>query len=122
MKIDNPFEPRRPRSYVVLDIESAVTNETGHKRYQSMERYAPSNDDQPSRRGYKRSEDPLTCPRWPFQTIITAAVMVLVEHSDGNIDVSRFVTLSQPDHDEQQVVKGVLQVLADAPEGAELVS
>jgi hypothetical protein len=122
MKIDNPFEPRRPRSYVVLDIESAVTDETAHKRYQAMERYAPSNDDQPSRRGYKRSEDPLVCPRWPFQTIVTAAAMVLVEHPDGNIDVSRFVTLSQPDHDERAVVAGILQVMADAPDGAELVS
>lgn len=122
MKIDNPFEPRRPRSYVVLDIESAVTDESGHRRYQAMERFVPSNDDQPSRRGYKRSEDPLTCPRWPFQTIVAAAAMVLVEHPDGNIDVSRFVTLSQPDHDECAVIAGVLQVLADAPEGAELVS
>ena len=122
MKIDNPFEPRRPRAYVVLDIESAVTDETGHWRYQAMERYVPSNDDQPSRRGYKRHEDPLTAPRWPFQTLVTAAVMVLVEHPDGNIDVSRFVTLSQPDHDERAVVKGILQILADAPAGAELVS
>lgn len=122
MKIDNPFEPRRPRSYVVLDIESAVTDETGHRRYQAMERYVPSDDDQPSRRGYKRSEDPLTTPRWAFQTIVTAAAMVLVEHPDGNIDVSRFVTLSQPDQDERAVIAGILQVLADAPEGAELVS
>ena len=122
MKIDNPFEPRCPRAYVVLDIESAVTDETGHKRYQAMERWAPGNDDKPGRRNYTRSEDPLRTPRWPFQTIVTAAVMVLVEHADGNVDVSRFVTLSQPDHDERGIVEGVLNVLADAPEGAELVS
>lgn len=122
MKIDNPFEPSRPRSYVVLDIESAVTDESGHRRYQGMERYIPGNDDQPSRRGYKRCENPLTTPRWPFQTIVTAAAMVLVEHPDGNIDVSRFVTLSQPDHDERAVIAGVLQVLDDAPDGAELVT
>ena len=48
--------------------------------------------------------------------------MVLVEHPDGNIDVLRFVTLSQPDHDERQVIAGILRVLADAPESAELVS
>ena len=122
MKIEGIFEPRKPRSYVVLDIESAVIDETGHKRYQAMERWAPSNDDQPSRRNYTRSEDPLRTPRWIFQTIVAAAVMVLVEHPDGNIDVSRFVTLSQPDHDERAVITGVLQVLADAPDGAELVS
>lgn len=122
MKIEGLFEPRRPRAYVVLDIESAVTDETGHRRYQAMERYVPGNDDQPSRRGYSRSEDPLMTPRWPFQTLVAAAVMVLVEHPEGNIDVSRFVTLSQPDHDERGVIAGVLQVLADAPQGAELVS
>jgi len=53
---------------------------------------------------------------------VTAAAMVLVEHPDGNIDVSRFVTLSQPDQDERAVVAGLLDVLADAPEGAELVT
>lgn len=122
MKIDNPFEPRRARSYIVFDVESAVTDESGHHRYQAMERYVPSNDDQPSRRGYKRHEDPLITPRWPFQTIVTAAAMVLVEHPDGNIDVSRFVTLSQPNLDERGIVAGLFQVLTDAPEGAELVS
>ena len=122
MKIEGLFEQRRPRAYVVLDIESAVTDETGHRRYQAMERYVPGNNDQPSRRGYCRSEDPLMTPRWPFQTLVAAAVMVLVEHPEGNIDVSRFVTLSQPDHDERGVIAGVLQVLADAPQGAELVS
>jgi hypothetical protein len=116
------FEPRQPRTYIVLDIESAVTDETGHRRYQAMERYVPSDDDAPSRRGYKRSEDPLTTPRWPFQTIVTAAILVLTEHPDGNIDVTRFVTLSQPDHDERAVVAGILQVLAEAPKNAELVS
>jgi len=122
MKIDNPFEPRRSRSYIVIDIESAVIDESGHRRYQAMERYVSSDDDELGRRGYKRHEDPLRTPRWPFQTIVTAAAMVLVEHPDGNIDVSRFVTLSQPDHDERGVVAGLFQVLADAPEGAELVT
>jgi hypothetical protein len=113
--------PRRPRCWVVFDLESAVLDETAHKRYQMVERWVPS-DDQPSRRGYTRSEDPLRTPRWPFQTITTAAMMVLVEHADGNIDVSRFVTLSAPDHNEREVISGVLQVLEEAPEGAELVS
>lgn len=121
------YEPRicverRPRSYVVLDVESAVIDESGHRRYQAMERYVPASDDQRSRRGYKRRDDPLKTPRWPFQTIVTASAMLLVEHPDGNVDVSRFVTLSQPDHDERSVIAGILQVLADAPEGAELVS
>ena len=122
MKTEGTFEPRRARSYVVLDIESAVIDESGHKRYQAMERWAPSGDDQPSRRGYTRSEDPLRTPRWPFQTLVTASVMVLAEHPDGNLEVSRFVTFSQPDHDERELIAGVLRILAEAPEGAELVS
>jgi hypothetical protein len=113
--------PRRPQCWIVFDLESAVLDETAHKRYQMMERWVPS-DDQPSRRGYTRAEDPLRTPRWPFQTITTAALMVLVEHADGNIDVSRFVTLSAPDHSEKEVVAGVLQVLDEAPAGAEIVS
>jgi 3'-5' exonuclease len=122
MKIAYNDEPRRPRSYVVLDVESAVIDESGHKRYQKMERWSPDQHLKPSRRNYTRSEDPLTTPRWPFQTIVTIVAMVLVEHPDGNLDVSRFVTLSQPDHDEAMIIEGALQVLADAPQGAELVS
>ena len=121
MKIDFPAAPRGPRSYVIIDIESAVLDEAGHRRYQRMERWTPG-DDRASRRHYERSEDPLHTPRWVFQTITTAAAMVLVEHVDGNVDVSRFVTLSAPVHDEREVVEGLFQVLADAPAGAELVS
>lgn len=119
MKIDNITTPRGPRSWIVLDIESAVLDDTAHKRYQQMERWVPS-DDKPIRRGYQRSEDPLTCPRWVFQTITTAAMMVLVEDEQGGVDVQRFVTLSAPDHDEREVLAGILQVLAEAPVDAEI--
>ncbi|KQS02255.1 hypothetical protein ASG11_15950 [Sphingomonas sp. Leaf357] len=119
MKIDTITTPRGPRSWIVLDIESAVIDDTAHKRYQQMERWVPA-DDKPIRRGYQRSEDPLTCPRWPFQTITTAAMMVLVEDSQGGIDVQRFVTLSAPDHSERDVLAGILQVLSEAPADAEI--
>lgn len=125
MKIDNIasfFEPRRPKSYVVIDLESAVLDDTAHKRYQAMERWAPSNEEQVSRRDYSRAADPLLTPRWVFQTITTAVAMVLTEHPDGNLDVMSFVTLSAPIHDERAVVDGILQVLRDAPEGSEMVS
>ena len=122
MTFDNPFESKKKRSYIVLDIESAVIDEAGHKRYQAMERWTPREDEQPSRRGYTRSEDPCKTPRWVFQTITTAAMMLLVEDDQGGVDVSRFVTLSAPDHDERAVVAGVLQVLGEAPEGAEIVT
>lgn len=113
--------PRAPRCWIVLDIESAVLDDTAHQRYQAMERWVPS-DDKPIRRGYRRSEDPLTCPRWVFQTVTTAAIMVLIEDAQGGVDVSRFVTLSAPDHDERAVLAGIIQVLAEAPADAEIVS
>jgi len=122
MKIENPFEPRRPRSYVIVDLESAVLDEAGHQRYRAMERWIPGQDDGESRRNYTRAECPLKTPRWVFQTVVTASAMVLTEHEDGNVDVSRFVTLSAPDHDERDVIAGILQVLAEAPSNAEFVS
>lgn len=123
MHIDTKSEPRT-RSWIIFDIESAVIDESGHRRYQQIERWTPSDneDDQPGRRGYKRGEDPLKTPRWIFQSITTASVMVLTEHPDGNVDVSRFVTLSAPDHSEREVVEGVLQILSEAPADADLVS
>lgn len=119
MKIDSIATPRNPRSWIVLDLESAVLEDTAHKRYQRMERWVPS-DNKPIRRGYQRSEDPLTCPRWVFQTITTAAIMVLVEDAEGGVDVRQFTTLSAPDHDERAVIAGILQVLETAPAGAEI--
>jgi len=121
------YEPRigverRPRSYIVLDVESAVIDESGHRRYQATERYSPGNDNnQPARRGYRRSEDPLTCPRWVFQTIVTVSIMVLTEHADGNLEIAQFVTLSQPDHDERAIVVGLFQLLQTWPD-AEIVT
>lgn len=112
----------QPRSYIVIDIESAVLDEAGHRRYQQMERWQPDRDEHKSRRGYKRDDDPLKTPRWVFQTITTAAAMVLTAHPDGNIEVSRFVTLSAPEHDERGVVAGLLQLLAEAPSDTEIVS
>lgn len=116
-------EPKKcgPRSWVVLDIESAVLDDIAHKRYQAMERWVPV-EGKPSRRGYRRSEDPLSCPRWVFQTITTASLMLLVEDAQGGVDVTRFVTLSAPDHDERDVIAGILRVLADAPDDAEIVT
>ncbi len=118
MMTDNTT-PRGPRCWIVLDLESAVLDDTAHQRYQQMERWVPS-EDKPIRRGYQRSEDPLTCPRWIFQVVTTASMMVLTEDPQGGIDVSRFVTLSAPDHDERAVLAGVLQVLEEAPANAEI--
>jgi len=121
MKPEVLFADRKPRSWVVLDIESAVIDTVGHRRFLAMERFVPR-DDQPPRRGYQRRDDPLLTPRWPFQTIVAASVMLLIEHENGNIDVGQFTTLSAPDLSERQIVEGVLAVLANAPSGTELAS
>jgi hypothetical protein len=122
MKIDITREPRGPRSYILIDLESAVLDEAGHRRYQDMERWSPSSAGSPSRRGYERHEDPLKTPRWVFQTVVCASVMLMIEHADGNVDVTRFETFSAPQHDERAIIAGVLDVLAGAPRGTELVS
>lgn len=119
---ENAATPRPPRCWVVLDLESAVTDESGHRRYQQMERWSPTDVVQPSRRNYTRSEDPLTTPRWVFQTVVCASVMVLVEQPGGGVDVSAFETFCAPECDERQVIAGVLRTLADAPPQAELAS
>ena len=111
----------KPRSWVIIDIESAVTDESGHRRYMAMERWVPA-PGKPSRRNYERSADPLVVPRWVFQTIVSAAIMILVEHDDGNVDVASFTTLSAPELDEKGVASGIIDALADAPPGAEICS
>jgi hypothetical protein len=122
MKLELPATPCGPRTYVVLDLESAVLDRTAHRRYQQMERWMPDESDRPSRPGYTRGEDPLRTPRWCFQTITTASILIAREHVDGGIDVSRFVTYSAPDHDERGVLAGILTELADTPGDTELCS
>lgn len=110
------------RSYVVFDLESAVIEDTAHRRYLQMERWVPDQTDKASRRGYKRGDCPLQTPRWPFQTIVALSAMVLTEHEDGNLQVMRFVTWSLAKHSEAEIVQGFLQLLKETPTGAELAS
>lgn len=119
---DKNFTDARPRCYVVLDLESAVIDDAGHRRYQAMERWNGDADEAESRRSYQRHEDPLKTPRWPFQTIVAVSVMVLFEHCQGNIDVSRFETFAAPSLDERGVMLALYKLLADLPEGAEVVT
>lgn len=117
-----PFSDAQPRCYIVLDIESAVIDDAGHRRYQAMERWNGGPDETESRRGYTRSEDPLKTPRWPFQTIVAASAMVLFEHCQGGIDASRFVTFAAPELDERGIMQGLYQLLSELPDSAEIVS
>ena len=119
---DKHLSDAQPRCYLVLDIESAVIDEAGHRRYQAMERWTGGADCSESRRGYKRGEDPLKTPRWPFQTIVAVSALVLFEHSQGSIDVSRFETFAAPDLDERGIVLALHRLLSELPERAEIVT
>lgn len=119
---EKPISNDQPRCYVVIDIESAVTDESGHRRYQAMERWDGDADNERNRRGHKPDEDSLKTPRWPFQTIAAVSVMVLSEHDQGNLDVSRFVTFGAPDLDEHGIMLGLYRLLGELPAGAEVVS
>lgn len=115
-------EPGSPRFYAVLDIESAVTNRSGHNRYLAMERFDPAAHDGTPRRGYDPANDPLITPRWVFQTIHAVSLLVLVESAGGNLEVASMTTLSTAITDELGILKGLLSVLDNLPPGAELVT
>ncbi|MCE7797360.1 hypothetical protein LWE61_12420 [Sphingobium sufflavum] len=120
MKYTNTPIDQKPRKYIVLDLESAVLDDVGHRRYQVMERWRPQRG-QPSRRNYKRSEDPLQTPRWPFQSIVTISAMVMIEHPDGGIGMTSFETWSAAVFDELGMMQGLLDLLCQNP-GAEIIS
>ena len=109
------------RHFIIIDIESAVTDPAAHQRYLAMERFVPKPEGS-GRRGRDLRDDPLLTPRWVFQTIVTAVAMVCVEHEDGNIDVVNMVTLSAPERDERSIVKELLALMASLPAETELVS
>lgn len=109
------------RQFIILDIESAVTDPTAHQRYLAMERFVP-NPEGSGRRGRDLRDDPLLTPRWVFQTIVTAVAMVCIEHEDGNVDVVNMTTLSAPEHDERAIVTELLALMASLPPETELVS
>lgn len=116
-------DPSAPRCYVVLDLESAVIDDSAHRRYREMERWTPADAEAGKcRRGYEASKDPLITPRWPFQSVVALSAMVLVEHCDGNLELARFATFSAPDLDEAGAVAGLFDLLAQLPPGAELVT
>lgn len=109
------------RTYAIIDHESSAIDRTAHDRYLRMERFARGLD-QGARNQRGGRNDALHSPRWVFQEIVTASIMICTEHADGNIEPMQFVTLSAPDHDERTIIKGLLDVLDDAPPRTELVS
>jgi 3'-5' exonuclease len=110
------------RHYMIIDIESAVTDPTAHQRYRNMERYVPGPADEYVRQGRAAADRELQSPRWPFQTIAAACVMHCIEHDQGGIEPVEMTTWSADRFDERGIVAGVLHALATAPEATELVS
>lgn len=122
MNIEIPKDAPKPTTWVLFDLESAVMDDVAHKRYQKIERWKPHGDNEPSRRNYEFKNDPLRNPRWTFQTIVTVAVAVMAQHPDGNVQLMTFETFSAPEYDERDIVEALFNLLADVPQGAELVS
>lgn len=70
----------------------------------------------------ERGDDPLLTPRCPCQPIVAAAAVVLVEHVDGNLQLAGFSTFSAPELNEAGAVRGLFELLADTPPGADIVT
>lgn len=122
MNIEIPNDAPKPTTWVLFDLESAVMDDIAHKRYQKIERWKPHGNNEASRRNYEFKNDPLRNPRWTFQTIVTAAVAVMTQHPDGNVQLMKFETFSAPEYDERGIIEALFSLLNDVPKGAEMVS
>lgn len=113
----------KKRFYVFIDTESVVADEE-HARYQTMERFTPRKGQRDSgRRGQRGRNDPLTSPRWMFQEIKVASILVCCTHDDGNIVPVSFDTFSAASLDEKAVLEKLFAVVDSLPaESTELVS
>lgn len=112
----------KKRFYVFIDTESVVA-EDEHVRYQAMERFTPRKGQRDSgRRGQRGRNDPLTNPRWMFQEIKVASVLVCGTHDDGNIVPVSFDTFSAAKWDEKAVLQQLFAVVDSLPTDTELVS
>lgn len=113
----------KKRFYVFIDTESVVA-EDEHTRYQAIERFKPRPGQRDSgRRGQRGRNDPLTNPRWMFQEIKVASVLVCGTHEDGNIVPVLFETFSGSSLDEKAILEKLFAVIDPLPADAtELVS
>ncbi len=112
------------RFYVIIDTESVVAKDE-HRRYQQAERFSPraGQRDSGRRQGQRGRNDPLTQPRWMFQEVMVASVMICASHPDGNIVPVTFETFSAPDLDEREILKSIFRLVDDLPpESTELVT
>lgn len=113
----------KKRFYIFIDSESVVA-EGEHASYQAIERFTPRPGQRDSgRRGKRGRHDPLTSPRWMFQQIKVASLLVCATHDDGNIVPVSFDTFSAATLDEKAILEKVFAIVDQfPPDSTELVS
>ncbi len=113
----------KKRFYVIIDTESVIAEEE-HARYQATERFTPRAGQRDSgRRGQRGRNDPLTSPRWMFQEIKVASVLVCGTHDDGNIVPVSFDTFSAASLDEKSILEKLFALVDQLPaDSTELVT
>lgn len=112
----------KKRFYVIIDTESMVS-EDEHSRYQATERFRPRPGQHDSgRRAQRGANDPLTSPRWMFQQIMVATIMVCATHDNGNIVPASLHTFTAADFDERGILERLFAVVSDLPPETELVT
>lgn len=109
--------------HLIIDCETSAVLEE-HRRYQASENYKPRHKGSDSgRRGQRGENDPLTTPRWPFQSMLAIAVMKCTAGDGGNIVPSEMMTWSLKNMTEKQILSEFFRYLSAMPEGSvELVS
>jgi 3'-5' exonuclease len=101
--------------HLIIDIESSA-DLVEHARYQKSERFCPQPGSIDSgRRGQRGQEDPLTTPRWPFQSVLAVSVMKCVSGGNGALWASEMFTLSLADMDEAQILTRLFQYIGSMP-------
>lgn len=109
--------------HLIFDLESTADLHE-HRRYQVSEHYTPNASGGDSRRrGQRGQQDPLTTPRWPFQSVLALSVMKCVAGDGGNIVPAEMMTWSLANMDEKQILTEFFRYLSTMPAASvELVS
>lgn len=101
--------------HLIIDLESSSVL-AEDKRYQNSERYIPREGQNDSgRRGQRGQDDPLTTPRWPFQSVLAVSVLKCVAGPSGNILPTEMLTLSLKDLNEKQILMRLFQYIGSMP-------
>lgn len=101
--------------HLVFDLESTADLHE-HRRYQTSEHYTPNSSGGDSRRrGQRGQQDPLTTPRWPFQSVLAISLMKCVPGDGGNIVPAEMMTWSLKNMNEKQILTEFFRYLSTMP-------